>query len=153
MSTNILIIIYILIVIIILLIIWFVRTEVRLKRLFRGRKGKDLEGIIQLLVKEVKSLQKTEENMEMQITAIDKRLKKSIQGVEIVRFNPFRDSGGNQSFAVAFIDEEGNGVVISSLYSREKVSIFAKPIKQHISEYTLTMEEKEVLKKASLLKE
>jgi len=80
----------------------------------------------------------------------DARLKKTISGVETIRFNPFKGdgSGGNQSFATAFLNEEKNGVVISSMYGRERMSIFSKPVKNLTSEYELTSEEKEVLAKA-----
>jgi len=71
--------------------------------------------------------------------------------VETIRFNPFKGngSGGNQSFSTAFVNEEGDGVVISSLYSREHISVFAKPIKKMSSEYEMTKEEKDSLEKAS----
>ena len=49
---------------------------------------------------------------------INTKLKKAIRGVETVRFNPFPDQGSNQSFAIGMLSEEGNGVVMSSLYSR-----------------------------------
>ncbi len=68
--------------------------------------------------------------------------------METIRFNPFPDQGSNQSFAVGMLDEDGDGVVFSSLYSRERMSIFAKPIKNGKSEYELTAEEKNVLDKA-----
>ena len=77
-------------------------------------------------------------------------MKKSVRGLETIRFNPFPDQGSNQSFAVGMLNEEGNGVVFSSLYSRERMSIFAKPVKNGKSEYELTTEEKEVLKKAKV---
>ena len=88
------------------------------------------------------------------IQSIDVEIDKSIQGIETVRFNPFKGDGigGNQSFATAMIDNNGNGVVISSLYSREKVSVFAKPIKNWLCEHELSGEEKEVLQKVKLNK-
>ncbi len=81
---------------------------------------------------------------------IDKKLSRTVSGNETVRFNPFQGAGlgGNQSFATALINAEGDGVVISSLYSRDRVSIFSKPIKKFSSEYELTAEEKEALQKA-----
>ena len=88
--------------------------------------------------------------MEEDITNINKKLKKSIRGVETVRFNPFGDQGSNQSFAISMLDEEGNGLVLSSLYSRERMSVFAKPIKSGKSEYELSNEEREVLSKAEV---
>jgi hypothetical protein len=67
-----------------------------------------------------------------------------------VRFNPFKGtgSGGNQSFATAFISEEGDGLVISSLHSREHVSIYAKPLRDGRSDFELTEEEKKAVKEA-----
>lgn len=150
MSTNIIIIIASLAFVTLILLIWVIRTEMRLRRFFRGRKGEDLEKVIHSLAENIQYLQKSKEALETKTDHMDRRLKTSIRGVEIVRFNPFKDSGGNQSFAAALINEEGDGVVISSLYSRERVSIFAKPIKRHTSEYDLTKEEKEALKKAKL---
>ena len=57
-------------------------------------------------------------------------MKKASRGFETIRFNPFPDQGSNQSFAVGMVNEDGDGVVFSSLYSRERMSIFAKPIKK-----------------------
>lgn len=82
------------------------------------------------------------------LETVENRLKKSIQAVHTVRFNPFKGttgSGGNQSFATAFINEKGDGVVVSSLYAREHVSIFSKPIVKGASEYELSDEEKEAV--------
>jgi hypothetical protein len=56
--------------------------------------------------------------------------------------------GGNQSFATAFLNEDGDGVVISSLYSREHTSVFAKPVKKHSSEHEMSNEEKEAMEEA-----
>jgi hypothetical protein len=65
-----------------------------------------------------------------------------------MRFNPFIDAGSNQSFAIALINDEGNGIVMSSLYARDRMSIFAKPIVNGKSEFELSSEEKDVLNKA-----
>lgn len=53
-----------------------------------------------------------------------------LQKIGLVRYNPFTDTGGNQSFVLAIMDKEGNGFVITSLHSREATRIFAKPIKE-----------------------
>ena len=88
--------------------------------------------------------------MQKNITTLNEKLRKSIRGLETVRFNPFADQGSNQSFAIGMLNEEGDGVVLSSLYSRERMSVFAKPIKNNKSEYELTAEEKEALKRAEV---
>lgn len=128
--------------------VWVVITEKRLKRFFLGKKGKDLEDTIATLENEITKLNKAKEDTEKEIIAINAKLKKSIRGLEAIRFNPFPDQGSNQSFAIGMLNEEGDGLVISSLYSRERMSIFAKPIKDGRSEYELSAEEKEALKKA-----
>jgi hypothetical protein len=71
----------------------------------------------------------------------------NIQNIGVVRFNPFKETGGGQSFAIAMTDKEENGVIISSFYTRDRVNVFAKPLTQGLSEYTLTKEEQAAIKK------
>ena len=130
--------------------IWIFTTEKRLRRFFLGKKGKDLEDTIIELGNEIVKLKQAKEKTEKDIVVINTKLKKSIRGLETIRFNPFPDQGSNQSFAVGLLNEDGDGVVFSSLYSRERMSVFAKPIKNNKSEYELSGEEKEVLKKAEV---
>ena len=130
--------------------IWTIVTEKRLKRFFLGRKAKDLEDTIIILEQEIIKLNKARDNIEKEIAVINTKLKKSIRGLEAIRFNPFPDQGSNQSFAIGMLDEEGDGLVISSLYSRERMSIFAKPVKNGKSEYELSTEEKEALRRAEV---
>jgi hypothetical protein len=100
--------------------------------------------------KEIKKLKTHASEKDKEITFINTKLRKSIRGLETIRFNPFPDQGSNQSFAIGALNEDGDGVVISSLYSRERMSVFAKPIKNNKSEYELTDEEREVLEKAKI---
>lgn len=67
--------------------------------------------------------------------------KNNIQKVGFVRYNPFEDAGGNISFAIALLNDHGNGVVISSLHGREGTRMYAKSIKAKKSESKLTNEE------------
>lgn len=129
-------------------IVWAVITEKRLKRFFLGKKAKDLEDTIVTLENDISLIKKAKESMEKDIALMNAKLKKSIRGLNTIRFNPFPDQGGNQSFAIGMLNEEGDGLVISSLYSRERMSIFAKPVKNGKSEYELTTEEREALEKA-----
>ena len=129
---------------------WIISTEKRLKRFFLGKKAKDLEDTIVILETEIVKLNKAKEEIEKNIVVINSKLKKSIRGLETIRFNPFPDQGSNQSFAIGMLNEESDGLVISSLYSRERMSIFAKPIKSGKSEYELTAEEKKALQKAKV---
>ena len=129
---------------------WAIVTEKRLKKFFLGKKARDLEDTIVNLEQEIKKLNTAKNSLEKEVAAINAKLKKTVRGLETIRFNPFPDQGGNQSFAIGMLNEEGNGVVLSSLYSRERMSVFAKPIKDHKSTYELSNEEKEVLKEAEV---
>ena len=90
-------------------------------------KFKELQNECELLRKEVEHLRR--ENIKM----IDK--------VGIVRYNPFEGLGSNQSFSLALLDGNDNGVVITSLFSRDANRVYGKPIKQGVSEFKLAEEE------------
>ena len=122
----------------------------KLKKFLIGSSSKNLDESITNMDGSVKELERFRLELERYLTTVEKRMKKSVQAVQTVRFNPFKGngSGGNQSFATAFLNEENNGVVISSLYSREHVSIYSKPIKNGTSEYELSGEEKEAITEA-----
>lgn len=142
--------IYASLALLILAIGWLVRFEIKFRRLL-GKGNESLDSAVAEIRKEMSANAKYRDSSEKYLESVEQRLRKSIVGVETVRFNPFKGngSGGNQSFSTAFVNEQGDGVVISSLYSREHVSIFAKPIKKMSSEYEMTAEEKESLRKAS----
>jgi hypothetical protein len=79
---------------------------------------------------------------------VEDQVRRAIQRVGVVRFNPFADTGGDQSFAVALLDARGSGVVISSLFSRNSTRVFAKAIVDGKSTYLLTDEEQDAIDQA-----
>jgi hypothetical protein len=96
------------------------------------------------------------EGVERQLAEIDgryqlleRRSRGSLQHIGLVRFNPFADTGSDQSFAIALLDDDGNGVVISSLHGRAGTRIFAKPILRGEATHTLSDEEREALSTAA----
>ncbi len=133
---------------IIILAVWVFVLERRITKLTNGKSGASLEETINKANISISELYNLHNAVEKALDQIDNRMKRKINGVKTLRFNPFQGTGtgGNQSFAAAFLDEEGDGVVLSTLYSREKVSMFAKPIKKMTSEFDLTDEEQAVLK-------
>ena len=123
--------------------------EIRLKKIFAGTKARNLEEMIILVGKKINQIEDNQEKIDQHLILVDSKLSKSIRNIETLRFNPFVDAGGNQSFAISFMNDEGNGVVMSSLYARDRMSIFAKPIINGKSEFELSSEEKEVLDKSN----
>ncbi len=124
-----------------------IRLEIKLRRLCRGAKGADLESAINALGKDITSLRGFEKESKEYFKNVEKRLRRSTQASETVRFNAFGGNGlgGNQSFATALINENGDGTIVSSLYSRERVSVFSKPINKFGSEIELTEEERSAI--------
>jgi len=95
---------------------------------------KNLDNKVKIILEEIESLKK--EN------------KFSFKKIGVVRYNPFSEVGGNQSFSVALLDGNNNGIVITSLYSRDGNRVYAKPIENGRSEYSLSNEEKKAILEA-----
>lgn len=128
--------------------LYMARNERRMKLFLRDNKATNLSETLERLNSEILSLQTRSGDQEQKIKHLDGRVLKSIQKIETIRFNAFPDAGGGQSFATVLLDEGGNGVVLSSLYLRDRVSMFAKPIIAYTSTFTLTPEESQALEKA-----
>lgn len=143
------ILIIILTILVIALGVIVIILQKRLSQLLRGKNAESLEEAIYAIGHEIEAVHKSHNSIKNILDLHNKRIQRCVKNVKTLRFNPFSDSGGNQSFAISLINEEGDGVIVSSLYSREKTSVFAKPIKAGSSEYELTKEESEVLKEAN----
>lgn len=130
------------------LIIYTYMLSQRLKSLFRGQNGKSLENIIHDTNKKLDQLNTLTSENSKGIIHLSNKLRSRVRNVSTIRFKPFEDAGSNQSFAIAIVDDESNGVILSSLYTRERMSVFAKPVKNGKSEFELTNEEKSVLESA-----
>ncbi len=148
MSMDMMIIFGLLILAILVLAFFVFKNNNRINLLLQGKDAKSLEDSFRYMAEEVKRMNENEIVTEKALNNLNMRLKKSLSGFRTVRFNPFPDQGGNQSFAIAVVNEEGDGFIISSLYSREKTSVFAKPVKGGKSEFELTAEEKKALQEA-----
>jgi hypothetical protein len=111
------------------------------------KKKKEPENFQEFL-SQFKKLKEDFEKFSEELEKLKKESKFSIQKIGIVRFNPFFEIGGNQSFSVALLDGNNNGFVITSLYTREGNRIYAKPIVDEKSQYLLSKEEKEAIEKA-----
>jgi len=113
---------------------------------FKKRK-KEPENLEEVL-SQFKKLENNFETLSQELENLKKESKFSVQKVGIVRFNPFSEVGSDQSFSIALLDGNDNGVVITSLYTREGNRVYGKPIKGGTSEYSLSEEEKKAIEKA-----
>ncbi len=121
----------------------------RTRSFFASSEAKDLEEIIYKQIEKTNEVDREIRKIIEDNKKIKNNLSKCIQKVGVVRFNPFGDVGGNQSFVIALLDNSLNGVIIQGLYSRDGVRVYSKEIKEGKSEYALGKEEEEAIKIAN----
>ena len=110
--------------------------------------GKDLQEDLENYMYRVERVEKQNAGILNQINGLDKDLEGCIQKVGILRYSAFQDTGSDLSFTLALLDEHDDGVVFNGIYSREMSNIYAKPIENGKSKYTLSEEEQEAIKRA-----
>jgi len=130
-------------------ILFLLVRQQRLLRQYRelttGTSGGNLETILNDHIAHVHETTARVEDLSQLAQRLEKAAYFSLQHLGVVRFNPFQDTGGDQSFAVALVDGHGNGVVLSSLHGRDATRIYAKPLKRWESTHALTDEEKQAI--------
>lgn len=134
---------------VIFLLVRLHRLRAKMRVFLSGKEGKDLEKVLLDQMTEVRELdQEIQELFE-----ISNRLRelclKSLHKTSVVRFNPFKEVGGNQSFSVVLLDGKNSGVVLSSLHTREGTRVYAKPVLAGSQNgFPLTEEEKSAIEQA-----
>lgn len=125
----------------------------RQQLLFQGKNAQSLEEIIITNQKAWASADKDISDLYEITTKVHELAHLGLHKIGMIRFNPFRDIGGDQSFSIALLDGEDNGLVLSSIYSRDGVRVYTKAIQGGISEkHPLTEEEKRAIIIASSVK-
>lgn len=133
----------------IILSVIFIRLLLHYTRLTQGSNKRNLKQILENILNSLGENNTQIEQLIERCETIEKEAETHLQKVGVVRFNPFADAGGDQSFVVALLNEHKNGVVISSLHSRSGTRIYAKPIQNgRGTKYDLSKEELEALKQA-----
>ena len=143
-------------VLVIVGVVWVLDLQARLHRLqdrqeselIAGDEDATLTTAVKSLAARLSDTTARTERLMARSEQIDAALIHTVQGVGLVRFRAFQDTGGDQSFALALTDGEGNGVVISALYRRDATRIYAKPIEGWLSPKKLGEEEEQALAEA-----
>ena len=115
------------------------------QHLMTGTSGGNLETMLNDHIARVRETATRVEAVDQLTHRLEKAAYFSLQHLGVVRYNPFHDTGGDQSFAIALVDGHGSGVVLSSLHARDVTRVYAKPLQKWESTYSLTDEEKQAI--------
>lgn len=150
MPTNLLYLIFIIIFVYLAAITFFFwRILQHYNKLTKGVSSKSLKNVLEDLIGQSELNKKDIESLKQNLLKLEREELLHIQKVGLIRFNPFKDTGGDQSFIISLTDSNNTGVIISGLYSRSGTRWYAKRVKEGKGvEYELSEEEERVLKEA-----
>lgn len=135
-----------------LLTFFFWSLSEHYNNLVKTTNKKTLQTVLDSLIEELKLAKKDIANLSKTCDTMMQQGTSHIQKIGLLRFNPFKETGGDQSFILALLDEKNNGVVLSGLYTRSGMRWYAKKIKEsHGVEHHLSEEEKEVIRQATII--
>ena len=139
----------------VLLIIWQGTTNLRLNRLLRqyrqlatGIEGQPLDELLQKILDRGAIESQTLSRLESDLSRLGAEVQTHIQNVGLVRYNAFDDTGGDQSYALALLDDHGNGAIVNGLFHRTECRVYVKPVQDWKSIYSMSDEESEAIRKA-----
>lgn len=133
-----------------ILTFWIYRVWSHYTGLTKDVSGNSLQQILESLLTKYRITQENVQKIEEQLKKTNLKLAQSVQKVGVVKFNPFGDTGGEQSFALALLDEDNNGVVLLGLHSRDTTRVYVKEIHKGLEGQTqgFSNEELQAIEKA-----
>lgn len=138
------------------LLVWLItltilltRSILHYNRLTKNITKKDLKTIISEILNQVNLNEKEISTLSTSLSQAQLKMKYHIQKIGFIRFNPFPQTGGDQSFCLSLLDENNTGFVLSSLHSRDATRFYGKTIKNgNSNDFKLSTEEKKAIKNA-----
>lgn len=124
------------------------RLADRFESITRGSGERSLEAILDAHLSRVHDAIRQVEAVEGRTNVLERDLKRSFSRVGLIRYNPFEDTGGNQSFALALLDAHGDGFLVSSLHARNQTRVYAKGVRGGVCDSGASAEEAEALRVA-----
>jgi Protein of unknown function (DUF4446) len=126
------------------------RLGQRLDAITRGADGRSLEAVLDAHLDKVFSVAREVDELSAQSAMLESRGRRAVQRVGLVRFNPFEETGGNQSFVVALLDGDFNGVLLTSLHARAGTRVYLRTVVAGRCDVPLSAEESEALRQAGV---
>lgn len=132
----------------IVLTFFVIKINKHFKTLTKDVKDVNLIKVLEHVLEKEKANANDIKKVEQEIELINQDIKRHVQKVGFVRFNPFAETGGDQSFALSLLDKELTGYIITGLHSRDKTRIYVKPIEKGKCKFKLSKEEKKAVTNA-----
>lgn len=120
-------------------------NEIILKKI---GNGKDFLELLRENNKKVEDIELINKELKENIDELERKTNKCMQKIGFIRYNAFKDTGSNLSFALAILDRNNTGIILNGIYSRETSNIYAKSVENGKSEYRLSEEETKALNEA-----
>lgn len=117
------------------------KLKIKYNKFMNGLSGANIENILDDCINKVNGVIEKNKDLEYQLNTVKRNMYYCIQKVGVIRYNAFDNVGSDLSFSISILDNNDDGVVISSLYSRDNSSTYAKPISGGKSKYALSAEE------------
>lgn len=139
-----------------ILLILYICNLVKLNKINKNYKifmkklgnGNNIDEMLKSYINKVEEVNERNEDIIKYCNRLDKEVSLCIKKIGMVRYSAFKDTGSDLSFALALLNDNSDGVILNGIYSREMSNIYAKPVKEGKSSYTLSDEEKEAIQKA-----
>ena len=140
----------------IILLVWSIISNIRIRNIHNKDKifmeklgdGKNIKEDLDNYMRRVSTSEEEIRKLSLYYKELDNKTRNCLQKVGIVRYNAYKDTGSDLSFAVCLLDEKNDGVVFNGIYSRDMSNIYAKPIENGLSKYKVTPEEQEAINRA-----
>lgn len=141
-------------VLLLILCIISIIQNLKLKRKYnffmQGEKNINIEEVLTNNINRIDELSSQYNTLQDYMQDLERVLRKCIRKVDMLRYNPFDEMGGDLCFAIALLDEENSGLILNGIHSRDGSYVYAKAVEKGISQYKLSEEEKKVLNQAMM---
>ncbi len=146
----------VMIVISLLILVLYVLNSIKLTKLRKNYstfmtkigKGENVYDMMQKYIQEVERISAENGEIEKYCEKIEDISKDNLKNIGLVRYNAYKDTGSDLSFALAILNDKNTGIVLNGIYGRDTSNIYAKPISEGKSTYALSKEEEQALNKA-----
>ncbi|MGN1327631.1 MAG: DUF4446 family protein [Clostridia bacterium] len=146
----------IILIINLMLLVLYVLNSIKLTKLRKNYsdfmtklgKGENINDMLQEYVKKVDDVKSENSEIERYCKKLDNDSKENLKNIGLVKYNAYKDTGSNLSFALAILNDKNTGIVLNGIYGRDSSNIYAKPVINGKSEYALSKEEEEAINKA-----